>query len=174
VTSSGRVQGRRRAAGHRGDRRGPAQGARGQDKDHLHVALPQRRHVLAHEGLAFLQIAGHRPCCGPHRRGLHRLTSVVYFVCLCELCRISLAFSPEYLATKPSGECSLHSSLPHKFFFPLLVTQFQQRSLTKYAVSLCFPPSTLSKLGPCLVHHKIQKVFKISYHIESYGTSIKH
>lgn len=54
ATSSGRVQGRRRAAGHRGDRRRPAQGARAPDKDHLHLALPQRRHVLAHEGICFL------------------------------------------------------------------------------------------------------------------------
>ena len=29
-------------------------------------------------------------------------------------------------------------------------------------------------LGPCLVHSEIQKVFKISYHIESYGTCMKH
>jgi len=117
---SGRVQGRRRAAGHRGDRRGPAQGARGQDQDHLHVALPQRRHVLAHEGLAlFVRSCNRRPstsCRGPRRRGVHSLTSVLYFVCLCELCRISLAFSPESLATKPSGECSLHSSFLHIFF----------------------------------------------------------
>jgi hypothetical protein len=41
ATSSGRVQGRRGAAGHRGDRRRPAQGVRGPDKDRLHVALPQ-------------------------------------------------------------------------------------------------------------------------------------
>ncbi|CAD6209933.1 unnamed protein product [Miscanthus lutarioriparius] len=32
--------------------------------------------------------------------------SVVYFVCLCELCKISQAFFPEYLATKPSADAS--------------------------------------------------------------------
>ena len=38
---SGRVQGRRGAAGRRGDRRRPAQGVRGPEKDRLHLALPQ-------------------------------------------------------------------------------------------------------------------------------------
>jgi len=31
-----------------------------------------------------------------------------------------------------------------------------------------------SKLGPCLVHPKNQKVFKILCHIESCGTCMKH
>jgi hypothetical protein len=29
-------------------------------------------------------------------------------------------------------------------------------------------------LRPCLVHLEIQKIFKIFYHIESYGTFMKH
>ena len=52
---SGGVQGGRGAAGDGGGGGGAAAGARGPRQDRLHLALPHRHHLLAHEGtmLAF-------------------------------------------------------------------------------------------------------------------------
>lgn len=47
---SGGEQGGRAAAGDGGGGRGAAAGARGPHQDPLHLALPHRRHLLAHEG----------------------------------------------------------------------------------------------------------------------------
>jgi len=79
---------------------------------------------------------------------------------------------------EPGGSCDV---LTKPLLCGLSAFFFCEQGFPPALMVSVYAPNTTNQLmfnsmllGPCLVHPENQKVFKISRHIESYGTYMKH